>query len=188
MHEKKDRRSERTRQLLSEAMVALIREKDYSAITVNDIIERANVGRSTFYAHYRDKDDLFMGELARVIDVLSQGVLHMPQDEHALFPSLGLFRHIRDQYALYKALMWGPGIELLIKQIQKSLNEKIMQNLEMSGKQFNIATPILANYISGSYLTLLKWWLDNKMTYSPEQMDEIFKQLTMPGLEQAVIK
>jgi AcrR family transcriptional regulator len=188
MNDKKDRRSERTRRLLSEAMVELIREKDYNSITVNDIIERANVGRSTFYAHYRDKDDLFMGELDRVINVLSHGILHTPQDESSLFPSLGLFRHIRDQYALYKALMWGPGIELLIMQIQKSLNEKIAENLEKSGKQFNVAIPVLANYITGSYLTLLKWWLDNKMTYSPEQMDEIFKQLTMPGIEQAVVK
>src|SRR5262245_44726876 len=118
MNNKKDRRSERTRRSLSEAMVELIREKDYSAITVNDIIERANVGRSTFYAHFRDKDDLFLGEFDRVIDVLSHGILNGPQDEDSLFPSLGLFRHIRDQYALYKALMWGPGIDLLIKHFQ----------------------------------------------------------------------
>lgn len=187
MNEKQDRRSARTRRLLSETMVALIREKDYNAITVNDIIERANVGRSTFYAHYRDKDDLFVGELDRVIDVLSHGILHAPQDEHSLFPSLGLFRHIRDQYTLYKALMWGPGIELLIKQIQKSLNEKIMQNLEKSGRQFNIPVPVLANYLTGSYLTLLKWWLDNKMIYAPEQMDEMFRKLTMPGIESAAL-
>ncbi len=72
MKDKHDRRSQRTRQLLSEAFVQLLREKGYSAITVSDIIERADIGRSTFYSHYRDKDDLFVNELDRVIEVLSQ--------------------------------------------------------------------------------------------------------------------
>jgi AcrR family transcriptional regulator len=59
---KQDRRSQRTRHLLSEALVSLIREKGYDTITVSDLIDRANIGRSTFYSHYRDKDDLFVGE------------------------------------------------------------------------------------------------------------------------------
>jgi len=188
MKEKKDRRSERTRQLLSEAMVELIREKDYHSITVADIIERANVGRSTFYAHFRDKDDLFLEQLDRVIDLLNEGILHEPQEESILFPSLGLFQHIQEEHALYKALTWGPGIDLLIKHIRKSLNEKVAQNLQNSGKKFNLPIPVLANYITGSFLTLLQWWLDNKMVYPPEQMDTIFKKLTLPGIEEATVK
>ena len=69
-----DRRSQRTRHLLSAAFVQLMREKGYSAITVSDLIERANIGRSTFYSHYRDKDDLFVHELDRLIEVLSSGI------------------------------------------------------------------------------------------------------------------
>ena len=188
MNVKKDRRSQRTRHLLSKAMVELIREKDYNSITVSDIIDRANVGRSTFYAHYRDKEDLFVGELDRVIDVLSKGILRESHDENSLFPSLGLFRHAGEEHELYKALAWGPGIDLLFKHVQKSLSDKIEQSLKESGKKFNVPIPILANYIVGSFLTLLKWWLDNKMVYSPEQMDEVFKKLTLPGVEEASIK
>src|SRR5678816_2441110 len=98
MSDKQDRRSQRTRHLLSAALVELIREKDYNTITVSDIIDRANVGRSTFYAHYRDKDDLFVGEMDRVIDVLGRGILHEPDSENSLFPSLGLFRHVKEEY------------------------------------------------------------------------------------------
>lgn len=185
MNGKNDRRSQRTRQLLSEALVELIREKSYSAITVSDIIERANVGRSTFYVHYRDKDDLLVGELDRVVDVLSQHIPHDTLSRDSLFPSLGLFRHIGEQQDLYKALIWGPGADLLFKHEQKSLSEKIEQGLKESGKEFNTPLPILANFIAGSFLTLLKWWLDNKMTYSPEQMDEIFRKLTLPRIEEA---
>src|SRR5512138_1105368 len=175
MSEKNDRRSQRTRHLLSAAMVELIREKDYSSITVNDIIERANVGRSTFYSHYRDKDDLFVGELDRVIEVLSQRI--PGQEEFPYFPSLGLFTHVGEEYELYKALVWTPGIDLLIKHMQKSLSQRVEQGLQKSGREFDVPIPVLASFIAGSFLTLLKWWLENKRMYSPEQMDEMFKKL-----------
>ena len=181
MSDRTDRRSQRTRHLLGEALVGLIREKDYGTITVSDIIERANVGRSTFYAHYRDKDALFVGELDRVIEVLSH---HIPgQEEMPYFPSLGLFRHVGEEYQLYRALLWTPGIDLLIKHLQSSLSERVEQALQNSGQDFDFPHPILANFIVGNFLTLLKWWLENKMTYSAEQMDQIFKKLTLHGLE-----
>ncbi len=142
MSDKQDRRSQRTRHLLSAALVELIREKDYSIITVSDIIE-----------------------------------------EIPFFPSLGLFRHVGEEYELYKSLLWGSGIDLLIKHLQKSLSNRIEQGLQESGKEFNVPLPILASFIAGSFLTLLKWWLENKMIYSPEEMDEIFKRLTLAGIE-----
>jgi len=179
--DKKDRRSQRTRHLLSAALVQLIREKDYNSITVSDIIERANVGRSTFYAHYRDKDDLFVGELDRVIEVLSQRI--PSQQEIPFFPSLDLFRHVGEEYELYKALVWTPGIDLLIKHMQKSLSKRIEQGLKDSGKEYDAPIPVLASFIAGNFLTLLKWWLENKRVYSPEQMDEIFKKLTLQGIQ-----
>jgi AcrR family transcriptional regulator len=181
MSDKPDRRSQRTRHLLSAALVELIREKEYNTITVSDIIDRANVGRSTFYTHFRDKDDLFVGELDRVIELLSRRI--PDQEEMPFFPSLGLFRHVGEEYQLYKSLLWGPGIDLLIKHMQKSLSTRIEQGLLESGKEFKIPIRILANFIAGSFLTLLQWWLENKMVYSPEEMDKIFKELIMAGLE-----
>lgn len=186
MSDKNDRRSQRTRNLLSAALVELIREKDYNAITVSDIIDRANVGRSTFYAHYRDKDSLFVGELDRVIEVLSHRI--PSQEESPFFPSLGLFRHVGEEYELYKALLWTPGIDLLIKHMKKSLSNRIKQGLEKSGKEFEVPIHILASFLAGSFLTLLQWWLENKMIYSPEQIDKIFRNLTLPGIEQAHLK
>src|SRR5215208_6055596 len=181
MSDKQDRRSQRTRHLLGAALVELIREKDYSSITVSDIIGRANVGRSTFYAHYRDKDALFVGELDRVIEVLSQ---HLPgQEEIPFFPSLGLFRHVGEEFELYKALLWTPGIDLLIKHLQKSISQRVEHGLQTSERKFDVPNPVLASFIAGSFLTLLKWWLENKMIYSPEQMDEIFKKLALSGIE-----
>ena len=181
MNSKHDRRSQRTRHLLSAAFVQLLREKGYSAITVSDVIERANIGRSTFYSHYRDKDDLFVNELDRVIEVLSHSIPN--QKDMPFFPSLGLFHHIGEEYELYKALLWTPGIDLLIKHLQTSLSQRIEQGLQQTGREFEIPTPVMANFITGSFLTLLKWWLENKMIFSPEQMDGIFKKLITSGIQ-----
>jgi tetracycline repressor-like protein len=63
------------------------------------------------------------------------------------------------------------------------LSKRIDQGLLESEKEFKIPIPILANFIAGSFLTLLQWWLENKMVYSPEEMDKIFKELIMAGLE-----
>jgi AcrR family transcriptional regulator len=181
MTAKQDRRSLRTRHLLSDALVALIREKGYDSITVSDIIACADIGRSTFYTHYQDKDDLFVSELDRVIEVLGQH--DSPEPEMPFFPSLGLFRHVGEEYELYKSLVWSSGIDLLVKHMQKSLSARIEQGLEKSGQEFEVPLPILASFIAGSFLTVLRWWLENKRLYTPEQMDEIFKKLVGFGIQ-----
>jgi AcrR family transcriptional regulator len=181
MSDRQDRRSQRTRHLLSAAFVGLLKEKGYNAITISDIIERADIGRSTFYSHYRDKDDLFVNELDRVIELLSHRIPN--QEDMLFFPSLGLFRHVGEEYELYKALLWTPGIDLLIKHLQTSLSHRIEQGLQKSGSDFDVSLPILAGFIAGSFLNLLKWWLENKMVYSAEEMDSIFKKLTIAGIE-----
>lgn len=186
MKERQDRRSQRTRHLLSAAFVELLREKGYSAITVSDIIERANIGRSTFYSHYRDKDDLFVNELDRVIELLSEQIPN--QKDMPFFPSLGLFKHVGYEYELYKSLLWTPGIDLLIKHLQTSLSQRIEQGLQQDERNFEMPLPILASFIAGSFLILLKWWLENKMVYSPEEMDDIFKKLTRQGIEAQQVK
>ena len=180
MENKNDRRSQRTRHLLGQALVTLIREKDYGTITVSDIIERANVGRSTFYSHYPDKDSLLISQLERVIELLNQRI--PSQEELPFFPSLGLFRHVGEQYELYKMLVWTPGIDVLIKQMRRSLSQRVEEGLAKSGRHYDVPLPILANFIVGSFLTLLQWWLENKRIQSPEEMDQIFRKLAVSGL------
>jgi len=77
MNDKNDRRSQRTRQLISDAFVELLLEKGYEAMSIRDVIERANVGRSTFYSHFKDKEELFVSQLDRLLEALSR---HLPQE------------------------------------------------------------------------------------------------------------
>ena len=85
--DKHDRRSERTRRLLGEALIALMLERPYAGLTVGEILERADIGRSTFYAHYWDKDDLLTSEIERMLDALTQQAASAPAASPALPPS-----------------------------------------------------------------------------------------------------
>jgi AcrR family transcriptional regulator len=196
------RQIERTNDLLSGAFFELIREKSYDAITVQAILDRSGIGRSTFYAHYRDKDDLFVAGLERMIDALTAQAdnrgshtdthtgSHTNSQAIPLVPSLALFRHVQEQHDLYEALVWGPGVDLLFKHGQRYLSQKIVERINALAKdaaRLAIPTSILAAFLAGTFLTLLKWWLDNKMIYSPEKMDEIYQRLATPAIATAGI-
>lgn len=184
--QKEDRRSLRTRKLLSEALIALMLEKRYDKITVEDIIGRANVGRSTFYAHFLDKEDLLVRQFEDVLDLFSQ---HLARGEGHNGPRMSvaaLFRHVQEFQPVYEVMVWGRGIELLYQQGQVFLSKRIeadLMALLSDGKQPAVPVAILATHIASALVTLMRWWLDNKMPYSVERMDEIFHQLVMPAVQ-----
>ena len=186
MNEKKDdRRSKRTRRLLSEALIELMLEKRYDKITVQDIIDRADVGRSTFYAHYQDKEDLLAKDFERVLGMLSQQINHGREIKQLILPGLGIFRHVQEHHHLYKALLWGRGIELLFKKGHSYVSRRFEEQLTslIPDEQVPIVPiPVISDYLAGALLTLLQWWLDNNMPYPPERMDEMFQQLVLPGV------
>src|SRR4026207_1338777 len=108
---KDDRRAQRARRLASRALIRLMLEKRYNDITVQDIIDRANIGRSTFYAHYLDKEDLLTSGFTRVLDTLSPEHEQPGAEEYQALPSLArFFQHVQDHHRLYKALVHGGGI------------------------------------------------------------------------------
>src|SRR5512139_948411 len=113
---KNDRRSQRTQHSLHEALMSLLQEKRYDAITVQDIIDRADVGRSTFYAHYQDKEDLMSSLLMHLMDVLSQ----MPGRAattglERLIPAGDIFEHVQQNFELFKGMLRGRGLELFFE-------------------------------------------------------------------------
>jgi len=72
---------------------------------------------------------------------------------------------------------------VLTKRMQKSLSEKIEGRLLASGQTFEVPVTVIANFLAGSFLSMLRWWMDNKMSYTPEQMDEMFCKLALPGID-----
>jgi len=185
--DKADRRSRRTRRLIAEALIALMVEGRYDRITVQEIIDRADVGRSTFYAHYRDKEDVLTSEGERVL-----ALLHLDPDDtdsQQLIPSLGLFRHVQEHHHLYHALVRGHGVDLLYETGHRYLSASVEQRLGVlaGDRAPTIPLPLLADYMAGAFLSLLRWWLEHQRPYPPEQMHAIFQQLVLPGI-QAVVR
>jgi AcrR family transcriptional regulator len=179
-----DRRSQRTRQALIHALIELLAARHYDRITIQDIVDQANVGRATFYAHYQNKDDLLKSGFERVLDMLVQQIVSSENDQ-CLFDTSMLFHHAQGHYELYRTLVWGSGFDLLTKEGHAALSKKIEDRfaLLLTGRQPpSIPLPILSCSMAGAVLIMLKWWLDNKMPYSPERMNEIFQQLVMPGV------
>jgi AcrR family transcriptional regulator len=181
-----DRRVLRTQKLLREALVALILEKGYQKITVQDIIDRANVGRSTFYSHYRDKEDLLSSwfeELALDLHRHTQIPDAAGDSQGHLLHSLEFFTHAFNNQQLYLAMTESGGGEKLLEIGRQHMQNQIKAHLVQYpslGKE--IPLPVITNFLAGSLLTMILWWLEQEKPYTPEQMDEMFNALAMPGV------
>jgi len=190
-NKKVDRRVQRTRQLLSGALMGLIVEKGYDSVTVQDIIDRANLGRSTFYAHYQDKEDLLLSGIDDVVHSLIWGDEALSKGEPGkdtlprILSTEPIFRHAQEEHQLHKAIFVGRGLDMMIKEIQQHLCSHIEEQINQylpDEKSPPVELSVISNYLAGALLTLLVWWLDNNMPYPPERMDALYQELSMPGV------
>jgi AcrR family transcriptional regulator len=187
-----DRRVQRTRKLLQAALAELILEKRFDKITIQDIIDRANVGRSTFYAHFRDKEDLLVSSFTALAHDLSDHVASAEHDEEEsghLLHSLAFFRHAYQHHELYRAVIEGGGEEILLETGRRHLLSNIQDHLdEMLPEEIplTIPLPVITNYLSGAMQSLLTWWLNNDRPYPPKQINEMFQKLAMLGVKEVI--
>ena len=185
-HKKEDRRVQRTRQLLREALISLILEWRYETITVQDILDRANVGRSTFYAHFPDKEALLLSGFYELGQDLHAHIVEEVEQLKEIegLSCLHLFRHAESNYSLYKAMMGGKGIDVVVETGTGYLQIYLQEQIKplASNNKPQVPMPVLINYLTGALMSLLRWWLDNDMPYSPEKMDEMFHKMAMPGV------
>jgi AcrR family transcriptional regulator len=175
-----DRRIQRTRQLLLDALSALILQKGYEAITVQDLIDYANVGRSTFYTHFQDKEDLLLKGIESLWEDLEAHLKDaMPNEEVVWALTLSMFQHAQDNRSMYKALVGKQGGMMALKHMQKQLYLLMYEHMKLAASQKKIEIPIeiLANHLVSSFLALLTWWLDNNANYSAEQINGFYQQL-----------
>jgi AcrR family transcriptional regulator len=187
---KEDRRTNRTRQTLHAALIQLILEKHYDLITVQDIIDRANVGRSTFYVHFRDKEDLLVSDWERFLDMFVANLNWANLDEGKLVPFSELLYHLKDFHPFYRALVKSQKSERLFKigcsYLAQSFQKELTNRFDQSS--IKIPLPIVATYLSNEIFCQLRWWLDNNMPNSPEEMSEIFHTLVMSGVRKSLAK
>jgi AcrR family transcriptional regulator len=176
-----ERRVKRTKGRLHSALISLIMESDYDKITVQDIIDRADTGRSTFYSHYETKDDLLISGL----DHLTADIeLHMAADpgaDDAILPTLGIFHHISENHALFKRLIGTRGIDIVHKAAFDTFTAIALSAIERraaDGEQSEIPPEARAVFAAGSFMAFIGWWLDNAMPYGPDKINDMYRQMT----------
>lgn len=190
MSEKRiDRRIKKTQRSLHEALMELIQEKRYDKITVQDIIDRADVGRSTFYSHYLDKEDLLVKGLEMFSNNLQAQieVEHNKEEtgEHVLHSHI-FFKHADLHHDLYKAMQEGGGADIIFEAGRQHLEQDIKNHLDaLLPESFEpeIPTPVISSYLAGAMLSVLNWWLNTGRPFPPEQIDAMFQQLAMYGVD-----
>jgi len=177
MHPGMDRRTLRTRQALHQALFRLVLERGYDQTSVADIADTANVGRSTFYAHFTDKDDL----LAYGIGYLRTMLTDPPGDDTGpLSFSPFLTEHLREQMKLQRALMQSSAGSIVIASLREAICDVVRRGLR--DERGKAPDEIEVQFIAGAYLAVVTWWLDRGAKETPKVIDERFRSMAQSAL------
>lgn len=182
-HPKTDRRIRRTRDTLGDALFALMQEKSFDEITVQDVLDRAGVGRSTFYVHYRDKDDLFLSDVEEFCQWFSTLLKRQSASTKRLAPVEEFFTHIREANEFYAAIVRSAKVNDVLALARGFFARSIEERLQMGGLDMEpVRRSAQAHALAGSLFSLLDWWLDKGMKADPKEMDELFHRMAWSGL------
>lgn len=182
---KPDRRVEKTKHALFDALVELMIEKGYEAISVADVAERANVGRSTFYAHYADKDDLLQESLQGLRHHLTTAAPPRQPDgpiPSALAFSLPMLLHLHEARALFCALAGKEQGAPVQAQLHGMLTDLVRETLEADATATACRPVLAAEAIVGAFLAVATWWMNGREELSAEDVDRAFRSLFTPAL------
>jgi AcrR family transcriptional regulator len=172
--------------MLHHALLHLILEKTYEAISVEDICESANIGRSTFYAHFTSKDDLKRSSLEhlrrQLLDRYRTSAAARPGAGPLAF-SLVMFEHAHDHMHLSRALVGSKGSGIALDIVRQTLCEFLQGELETAEDKDANGVPreLVVQHVVGAYIAVLTWWLDGGAKLPPQRIDAIFRQLTSEG-------
>lgn len=177
-----DRRTRRTRRALGTALVELILERGFTALTVEDITERADVARATFYAHFRDKEGLFTRVTSDLLAGLDERLRPVVADSAVGFtgkPLLEMLRHARDERDLYRIVLRGEGdgrpLQMFVDACAQATAEEFKARAERNGVRARIDADLLARVWVGEQVAVLRWWAEHETP--PMLAEEVVRML-----------
>jgi AcrR family transcriptional regulator len=165
-----DRRIRRTRRTLHEALIELVLERGYERITVQDILDRADVGRSTFYAHFRDKEALLLTSFDSIGERLRQDIDAAPDRPAAL-----LFEHAYEHQRIYRALCGRQGGPLVTRHLHRLIRGLLREQLTDTAE---LPADVVAEFHTSGIVGLLVWWIDHDFCHGPEWLAGVCRRLT----------
>lgn len=190
---KLDPRVVRSRQMLREALVVLIAEKGFDAITVQEITDRAKLNRATFYLHYQDKQELLVKSLREAIDELMADIGASTDErgqlvfDDSLRPIKAAFEHVAQHARFYRVMLSAEGVPSFIAGVRDYMAEitlKWLTALQPAPARSLVPLEIVANSLSWSLLGVVIWWLEHDMPHPPDYMAEQFQLLITLDLRQ----
>lgn len=185
MDERIDRRAARTRKALHHALMALILRKGYEATTIQDIIDEADVGRSTFYGHYTNKEDLLRSGFQMLRSELVDAQRAARTDGSGYEPlgfSLAMFEHASRYTDVYRALVGGRGGIVAVNELRKVLAEFVRKDLSAVRDDSAVSRELAAQFVVGAFMSVLTWWLEHRSTLKPTHVDAMFRRLVVGGI------
>jgi AcrR family transcriptional regulator len=189
-----DPRVIRTRNMLRDSLVALILEKGYDPITIQDITDKAGLRRATFYLHYKDKEELLFGILQETFDALvceidKLKIQHVTPDSELAIHEV-IFEHVKDNANLYRSILSGHSAATITRYTREYLAQTFLKDLHERGTDRELTMPVevLANFSASTKLSMVIWWLEQGMPYSTKQMAELCTKLTLHGALSAFVQ
>jgi AcrR family transcriptional regulator len=184
-HPKLDRRIRRTRDRLGDALVELIQEQPFDSITVQQVLDRAGVSRSTFYVHFRDKQDLFLSDVDEFFDAMANALVRHHDASHRVAPVRELFAHVAEQREFFSALVRSGKVHDVLELGQAHFTRGIEQRLSTRAESAGsdpAQRAALANLLAGALMSLLTWWVAHGHPHSPDEMDALFHRFVDSGV------
>jgi AcrR family transcriptional regulator len=188
---KTDRRVKRTRDLLQKALGGLLNERSYSAITIQDIVNRADVGRTTFYAHYKSKNALFMSCHEAIFREFDFGPHRLSKDELLSLEVppkvITIYQQLLKARELVSPVFQGEDSRLILRRVRERSAQEIAANLCKAFPDAESAMPVevLATYLTGAQLVLVQWWFETRQPHTPAELAQMFHRLQRAAIRDA---
>lgn len=186
-----DRRQQKTQTAIFHAFVMLLEKKSYNNITVQEIIDQANIGRSTFYAHFETKDDLLKGLCQKLFGHIVASAVDRTHT-HGLYSDgtapnsvfCHLLQHLAENDNHISTLLSCTSNEIFLRYFKDSLDDFVKTQFITQSRRKNTALPedFLVNHISGSFVEMVLWWIKNGKKQSPTELEQYFRSVIDPVL------
>ena len=178
-----DRRQRKTREAIFSALIGLLAKKDFNHITVGEIIEKADVGRATFYAHFETKDFLLQELCKDLFCHIFDAAEHGHTDHHHMFDCdapdsvfLHLFKHLLKNDNHILDLLSCQNNDLFLTYFKNQLQTVVLSQLPQfeARKSGKLPQDFWIDHICATFISTLRWWIETGMKESPETITEYF--------------
>jgi AcrR family transcriptional regulator len=181
-----DRRKLRTRKALQKSLISLILEKGYDAVSVSEVTDRADLGRATFYLHFKDKDDLLVETINAIVqDFIKKispfPILPLDRDHDVIIRQV--FEFAQQNSDLFRVILRGHGMYTATLRLQSVIAgfiyTAVKNMLAEQGRHPEVPLEILSNFYAGALLNTIYWWLENDTGYSADEMAANYRKLVL---------